>query len=539
MISPPLKPRSNTYDFIIIGSGFGGSVSALRLSEKGYRVLVIEKGKDLQDKDFATSNWKFWQYLWNPLIRSFGILQMSLLNGMLILHGAGVGGGSLGYANVLMEPEEKVFDAPPWQKVGISKEVLQPYYQTAKRMLGVTRNPKLFASDLALQRVANSVGKGDTFSNTDVGVFFGKEGQEGQSFPDPFFNGKGPDRNACEFCGGCMVGCRHNAKNTLVKNYLHLAQKNGVEIMPESMVLGIESLVDGGYQLTVSNSTKFIKPKPIHIQADNIVFSAGVMGTVKLLLSAQQDAKTLPNLSTRLGENTRTNNEALLGAVSRTSREDFSKGIAIGSVFNADDVTRIEPVKYPAKSGFMRLLSWPLIDSEKGFISRLLQLIWRIVTRPIDFLSNSVFPKWAERASILLVMQTLDNKMKVGLGRSIWTGFKKGLIVTDQPDGPIPTKIEHGHETAKAMAKEMGGFPAGSIAEGLFGMPSTAHIMGGCPMGATVEDGVIDAQCRVHNYLGLYVIDGSIMPGNPGINPSLTITALAEYANSFIEKKGN
>lgn len=537
-------PKAHTYDFAIIGSGFGGSVSALRLTEKGYSVLVLEKGKRLRDEDFAKSNWAFWKYLWNPALRSFGILQMSVLNGMLILHGAGVGGGSLGYANVLMEPSDELFNAPAWKDLADWKSVLRPHYETAKRMLGVVPNPRLTPADENLRAIAEELGNKDTFAVTNVGVFFGREGQEGQTFPDPYFDGTGPDRNACNFCGGCMVGCRYNAKNTLVKNYLYLAERQGGEVLPEAEVVDIRPLPDGQpngarYEVIYRSSTALVNKPQRSVRARNVVLSAGVIGTLNLLFRCRDTTRSLPEISPRLGDLVRTNSETLAGTVARKRDIDYSQGVAITSIIQADEVTHIEPVRYPAGSGLMRLLAWPLIDSEKSALNRLGQLLWFTLRHPIDFLTNLVFPGWAERSTILLVMQTKDNLTRVKLGRNIWTFFNRGLVSNMDQEKPIPTKIEIGHRVTLTMAQKNNGIAVGSIAETLFGMPTTAHIMGGAPIGRSVEEGVIDLNCQVYNYPGLYVIDGSIMPANPGINPSLTITALAEYAmNRMPPKKG-
>ncbi len=532
--------KQENFDYVVIGSGFGGSVSAMRLTEKGHAVLVLEKGKRFRDQDFAKSNWAFWRYIWNPSLRSFGILQISFLSGMMVLHGAGVGGGSLGYASVLMEPSDKMFEAPAWKDLADWKSVLRPHYDTARRMLGVARNPNLQAADHVLAEIAEEMGQGTTFSSTDVGIFFGPPDQPGQAFPDPFFDGQGPARNACQFCGGCMVGCRHNAKNTLPKNYLHFAEQQGAQIRPEVEVRDIIPLpagqADGArYEIVYRSSTAlFFKPER-RVRARNIVLSAGVMGTLKLLFRCRDTTGALPALSPHLGEMVRTNSEALLGSVARTRQTDYSTGVAIGSVFQADDSTNIEPVRYPEKNGFMRLLAWPLIDSDKGALQRLVQILWVSITHPLDFLKILVLPGWAQRTTILLVMQTEDNRVKLRHGRDFWTLGSKGLVTIKDSEDYIPTKIEIGHEVTKRFAEKTNGAPAGSIAEGLLGMPSTAHILGGCPIGRSAEDGVIGLDCQVFNYPGLYVVDGSIMPANPGINPSLTITALAEYAMSQIK----
>jgi len=528
-----------TYDFIVIGSGFGGSVSALRLAEKGYSVLVLEKGKRYMDQDFPESNWSFWKYLWMPVLRSFGILQMSLLDGMLVLHGAGVGGGSLGYASVLMEPTQGFFNAPQWRKFNDWGKVLKPHYAEAKKMLGVAQNPILLDSDLVIKEIAEDMGKGDSFSPTSVGIFFGPPGEEGNNFPDPYFNGDGPERNACQYCGGCMVGCRYNSKNTLVKNYLYFAEQLGVEVRSEVFVNNIQPLENqqngARYSIEYQSSTSILGKKKHRVRTKNVVFSAGVMGTLKLLFHCRDISKTLPKLSQTLGDRVRTNSETLVGSIARRSDIDYAAGIAIGSIFQANEDTNIEPTSYPRKSGLMRLLAWPLIDSEKSAIQRLGQILWFIIRHPIDFLSALVFPGWAKRTIILLVMQTKDNMINVRFKRKLSYLFKHGLSKTGE--GFVPTKIEVGHEATHRLSEKINGIAQGSIAETLLGMPSTAHILGGALMGNSGQEGLIDKECRIHNYPGLYIIDGSIIQANPGINPSLTITALAEYANSNIPPK--
>ena len=533
---------SDIYDFVIIGSGFGGSVSAMRLTEKGYKVLVLERGKRYRDEDHPKTNWNIWKYLWSPALRCFGIFEMYFLSGTLVYRGAGVGGGSLTYGNVLIEPSEEMFASPAWSDLADWKTTLRPHYDTAKQMLGVTKNPKLYPGDEAIREISQEMGRGDTFAPTDVGVFFGETGTEEQEYPDPYFNGEGPARNACNFCGGCMVGCRHNAKNTLLKNYLYFAEKWGAEVMPEVTVRDIRPLPEGQpdetrYEVVYRSSTAWLYRPQKRVRARNVVFSAGVLGTLELLFRCKDTTQTLPDLSPRLGKIVRTNSESMLGANTRKYDIDYSKGVAIGSVFHPDDVTSIEPFHFPAKSGFTRILAWPLLDEEKKGISRFIQMLWRIISRPLDFISSMFFPGWAERTVILLLMQTEDNRMTVRHGRDAWTLFRKNLVAEEDSDHFIPAKIGIGHQVTNSVAKKIKGATFGAVSEGLFNMPSTAHMLGGCLMGRTEEEGVVDLDCQVFNYPGLYVVDGSIVPANPGINPSLTITALSEYAMSRMPSK--
>jgi cholesterol oxidase len=535
------------YDYVIIGTGFGGSVSAMRLAEKGYRVLMLERGKRFIDKDFPKTNWNIWKFLWLPFIRCFGIFEMTFLNGLLALHGSGVGGGSLMYANVLMEPDDQLYEAPAWKYLADWKKLLKPHYNTARKMLGVTRNPRLFYSDEIMKTISEELGKGDTFEHTQVGVFFGEQGREGDEFPDPFFDGDGPVRSSCNYCGGCMVGCRFNAKNTLPKNYLYFAEKMGVQILAESKVTNISPISDvirqkdqtssARYKITYLPSTNLlIKPKKF-IHANNVIVSAGTLGTMDLLFRCREINGSLPKISSTLGDHVLTNYENILGVTTRNRDKNLSEGIAIGSVFDIDEITKVEPVRYSDNSSFIRVLTAPLIDSESNIFTRIIKTIWEVMKHPIDFTYAKFFAKWARYTTILLVMQTKENITKIKLGRNLFTLGKKGLVIKAEkselsdPDKPnIANKITH------MVAKKMNGIPASAFTDSMFNFPTTAHIMGGVPLGLTDKDGVIGLDFQVHNYPGLYVVDGSVMPANPGINPSLTITALAEYAMSLINE---
>jgi cholesterol oxidase len=533
-------PPDKVYDYVIIGSGFGGSVSALRLREKGYSVLMLEKGKRYEDQDFATSNWQFWKYLWAPALRAFGILQISVVKGVMVLHGAGVGGGSLGYANVLEIPTAETFATPAWNRPLPWGDVLKPHYETARKMLGVTRNPTLWKADNVLQQMAGELSMGQTFRATDVGIYFG---DEGKTVPDPFFDGQGPARTGCLFCGGCMVGCRYNAKNTLLKNYLYLAEKQGAEIVAEREVVDVRPLQNDSagmqFAITFRSSTGLFSRKRKTVKARNVIFSSGVMGTMRLLLKLRDVIHSLPDLSPRLGDMVRTNSEALLGSIARKDDVDYSKGIAISSIFNADASTRIEPVRYPDGSSLMRLLSAPLIDLDAGPIRRLKDSFAWVITHPIDFLKSMILPGWAHNATIVLVMQNADNRMRFRLGRSIFTLFSRNLVACPEPGFEINAQVKGSHQLVRDFARRTDGIPMGSLGENLLNLPTTAHILGGSPMGKDASEGVVSESFEIHNYPGLFIIDGSIMPANPGVNPSLTITALAEYAMSKVHTKPN
>jgi cholesterol oxidase len=523
------------YDYVIIGSGFGGAVSAMRLTEKGYSVLVLEKGKRFNDEDFATSNWKFWKYLWMPAARAFGILQITITKGAMILHGTGVGGGSLGYANVLEVPSDETFAIPAWNQPVAWGNVLRPHYETAKKMLGVARNPKLWKADEIMRQQAEERGLGHTFRATDVGVFFGPEKE---TVPDPFFDGEGPERVGCRHCGGCMVGCRYNSKNTLPKNYLYFAEKQGAEIIAEAEVTNVQPATFNakkGYEVTYRSSTRLFGGSKQKVRARCVIFSAGVMGTIKLLLNLS--VSSLSNISPRLGEKVRTNSEALLGSIGRKSDVNFSEGIAITSIFNADEITRIEPVRYPDGSSLMRFVSAPLISQGDGVPVRMLKSLWWSLTHPIDYLKTMVLPGWAHNATIILVMQHADNHMKFRLGRGLLTLFRRGLVAEPTVDNTIGARVDVGHDITRDFATRTNGVPMGSLGENLLNLPTTAHILGGAPIGENADESVVNEKFEIHNYPGLYIVDGSVMPANPGVNPSLTITALAEFAMSKIPQK--
>jgi cholesterol oxidase len=530
---------NETFDYVIIGSGFGGSVCALRLAQKGYSVLVLEKGKRFEDRDFAKSNWQFWKYLWMPGIRAHGILQISVLRGAMVLHGAGVGGGSLGYANVLEVPSAETFASQPWNESAAWGELLGPYYETARRMLGVTTNPRLWKADEVLRQLAHEGGTESTFRATQVGVFFG---EQGISVPDPYFQGEGPVRAGCKHCGACMVGCRYNAKNTLPKNYLYLAEKHGACVLGESEVVDVRPLPSAQaraarYELSFKRSTSLLPGRLQQVHSRNVIFSGGVMGTVRLLLNLRDVTRSLPGLSPRLGEKVRTNSEALLGSVARHSAVDYSQGVAISSIYNYDEFTRVEPVRYPDGSSLMRYLAAPLVDTDVSIPIRILRFLGWAIGHPLDCARALILPGWAHNVTILLVMQRADNRMRFRLGRSPYTLFRRGLVADPVAGHEIRAHVKGSHELARVFARRTNGIALGSLGENLLALPTTAHILGGAPIGKDASEGVVNERFEVHKYPGLHIVDGSIMPANPGVNPSLTITALAEYAMSKIEPK--
>ncbi len=531
-------PYRQVYDFVIVGSGFGGSVSALRLSEKGYSVLVMERGRRYRDSDFPETNWDLGKFLWLPALGAYGIMQFSPLKDALVLGFSGVGGGSLGYAGVLVEPDPRLFDAPGWSQLGDWRSILKSHYRTARRMLGVAENPRFTPADDELRAIARELGREGTFRPTEVGIFFG---EPGEMVEDPYFGGRGPARSGCIFCGGCMVGCRYNAKNSLEKNYLYFAELAGARIQSESTVESI-SLVDAQhasgarYRLDYRATTSRWRRERGSVLARSVVVSAGTLGTLKLLFHCRDEVGSLPNISECLGEGVRTNNEELLGVTSRESGVNYSEGVAITSIFRGDDVTHIEPVRYSDGSSLISLLAAPLIGRGGSLLRRVVRTIRGILRHPIDFLRTKL-PSWARRSTILLVMQSENTHLRLRWSRGLTTLFRRGLVSeVDQRVKP-PTEVDVGHLVAKRFAQRVNGIPQSSISEGIFGVPTTAHILGGCAMAETDADGVVGLGCQLFNYPGLYVVDGSIMPGNPGLNPSLTITALAEYAMSQISPK--
>ena len=519
------------FDYIVIGSGFGGSVSALRLSQKGYRVGVLEKGKEWKTTDFPKTNWNIRKYLWLPAIGCYGYQMLTLFKHVMIIHGGGVGGGSLVYANQLLMPPDEVFKDQDWCIENV-KETLMPYYETARKMLGVTLSPQVGKADMLLKETGIVMTGKDTFHKNDVGIFFG---EPDKTVPDPYFGGKGPDRTGCTFCGACMVGCPVGAKNTLDKNYLYLAVNEGAKIIPETTVTGVKS-VFGGYEVITRNTTGFFK-KEKRYRAKGVVFSGGVLGTVKLL-SKCKDQGMLPDISDELGNFVRTNSEALIGVKSNDKTTNWNDQIAITSGIYPDDTTHIEIVRYNKGSDvLLNLLT--IMSGGGGKIPRVMRFLGNIIKHPLRFI-RLLWPLGkAATMSVLLVMQTDKNHLKLKY-RPRWWRFGGKSLNSEIPKGfeRSPSFIPVANETARILAKKMDGIPLSSFPEVVLNTSTTAHILGGCCMGDSPKDGVVSNKGELFNYPNLYVADGSVVSANLGVNPSLTITALSEHIMSKIAKKG-
>ena len=521
------------YDVVVVGSGFGGSVAALRLTEKGYRVVVLEAGRRFADEDFARTSWDVRRFLWAPGAGCYGIQRIHRVSDSLILAGAGVGGGSLVYANTLYRPLAPFYDDPQWAGITDWESELSPWYDQASRMLGVTTNPTTTASDVLFRTIATRMGVDSTYRPTQVGVLFG---EAGQAVPDPYFGGAGPDRTACTECGACMTGCRVGAKNTLVKNYLHLAERAGATVEPMTTVTRLRHRQGQGW-LVESRGTADGQPRAW--RAAHVVLAAGTYNT-QLLLHQARRRGDLPGLSPRLGTLTRTNSEALVGASAPRVDPDrpLTRGVAITSSFFPEPATHVEPVRYAPGSNVMALLQTVLTRGGPRR-SRWLGLLGRygseLVRRPVTTVRALIPYRWSERTAIALVMQALDNSLDTSLRRGRLG--RSRLVSRQGPGEPNPTWIPAAHEVATLLAEELGGVAGGSWGD-VANMPLTAHFLGGCPIGVTAVEGVVDPYQRVHGYPTLHVFDGAAVTANLGVNPSLTITAQAERAASLWPVRG-
>ena len=524
------------YDVLVIGSGFGGGVTALRLSEKGYRVGVLEAGRRFRDEDFAENSWHVRDYLFKPSVGCYGIQRIDLLSDAVVLSGAGVGGGSLVYANTLYQPGDSFYADPRWSQITDWKDELAAPYDQAKRMLGVATYPRMTPSDKVMLQIATDLGVADSFHATRVGVCFdgvdGAAATPGAPVGDPYFGGAGPDRNACLHCGECMTGCRHNAKNTLVKNYLYLAEKLGATVHPLTTVVDVRPRPGGGFDVITRRTGGKVRRRRWTFTAEQVVFSAAALGTQRLL-HRLRDRGSLRHVSPRLGELSRTNSEAILAVRARRDDVDYSEGVAITSSIHPDAHTHVEPCRYGHDSNLMGLLGTVLIDGLDG--GRRWRTGLKEIVRQRQDLRRLLNPKhWSEQTIPLLVMQTHDNSLTTYTRR--WL-FGRRMVTRQGVGEPNPTWIPVGHEVARRAAEHLDGIAGGAWAD-LADIPMTGHFIGGCVIGDTAADGVVDPYHRMHGHPGLHVIDGSTITANLGVNPSLTITALAERATSLWPNKG-
>ncbi len=537
MSSPELD-----YDYIVIGSGFGGSVAAHRLTEKGYRVAVMEMGRRWRAEDFPRTSWSLRRWIWRPGLALHGFFNITPFRHVMILHGCAVGGGSITYANTSLEPKAGIWDQGTWAGLADWKREMPAHYATARRMLGVSENRILGPADRVLRSAAEAIGRGDTFYHTQVAVFQPPEGEKpGTTHPDPYFGGEGPERSTCIACGGCMMGCRYNAKNSLDKNYLYLAEKHGAQVYPETRVVDVvprNGRSDGseGYEVTTVKSTAWLAKRRRRFTCKSVVFSASALGTMDLLFRLKQRG-SLPAIGDQLGNLVRTNAESLIGVRVPRSTEDLSQGIAIGSGVYIDEHTHIEATRYPAGSDTLGLLSTLLTGGRPGKTRAfrwLGTLAAGLVRHPLRTI-RCIHPfGWARESLILLCMQTLDGHIGMRLGRPWFWPFQKTLMSYGRH---IPTFIPEANEFARTVARLTGGEPMSMVTEVLFDVPGTAHVLGGCPMGTGPSEGVVDHRNRVFGYTNLYICDGSVISANLGVNPSLTICALSERAMSYIPPK--
>jgi cholesterol oxidase len=524
------------YDWLVIGSGFGGSVSALRLAEKGHRVGVLECGRRFADDELPRSTWDVRRYFYAPRLGMRGIFRLSVFKDVAVVSGAGVGGGSLGYANTLYRAPRRFYDDPQWAHLDADwRAALEPHYDEAERMLGVTDVIADDPADQLLRRFGREIGADRTYAKTRVGVYFG---EPGATVDDPFFGGDGPPRTGCTACGRCMVGCPVGAKNTLVKNYLWLAERRGVEVMPERTVVDIRPLGDGtgadGYEVVSERSGAWLRKDRRTQTARGVVVAAGALGTNRLLQRCRLKGG-LPRLSARLGELVRTNSEAILAVTVPKGSEDLTKRVAISSSVYPDPDTHIETVTYGRAGDSMSLL-YTLMVGDGTRLTRPLKLLAAAARHPVRFL-KCFWPRgWSERTIIVLVMQTLDNAIAL---RPRLTAFGGLRLTTEQdPERPNPTFIPVANRFAAWLAARTGGIAQSSIMEAAANIPSTAHILGGAVIGDSPQTGVVDPRHRAFGYENLLVCDGSVIPANVGVNPSLTITAMAERAMSFVAERG-
>jgi len=547
-----LTSSAERFDVLVIGSGFGGSVAALRLSQKGYHVGVLEQGRRVQPHDMEQANRSLKSLFWMPALGLKGFFTQTFFQHVNIVGGVGVGGGSLVYAAVLLEAGPAFFRDPAWSDLGVDwQSELQPHYQTAAAVLGRTPCPLSGQMDEYLRETARTLGVEDSFGPVPLGIYFG---QPGVTQPDPFFGGQGPARTGCDSSGTCLTGCAHNAKNSLDLNYLYLAEALGAQVLPECKVTLIRPLYDeagqpDGYELSMVNP---LNPRQSYppLRAGKVILAAGVLGTLSLLFHCRDVAKTLPDISPRLGQTVRTNSEAIVGILSKDPDLDLTHGPTISSHFYFNNQTHVTQNRFPAGYTFMKLYSGPLVDEPRPLL-RLLKTLWAYIRHPLQSTASWRAANWHRRTTVLTVMQAQDNQLSFHYGRSLFSLFRRGLQSHSASGKRAPTYLSEANQAARACAAMSGGLPQNTLLESLFNMSTTAHILGGCPIGvspsalgakaASLSDhnvpGVIGTDHQLFGYPGLYVVDGSAIPANVGVNPSLTICALAERCMSLIEPK--
>ena len=519
------------YDFIVVGSGFGGSVAALRLAQKGYRTLVLEQGRRILPEDMRAAK-NMLKLFWMPDLGLKGFFTQTFFRNLIIVGGVGVGGGSLVYAAVLIEPEKELFDQPAWGELGIHWADLAAHYATAKSMLGRTLNPYFGLQDEYLKRTAESMQAAGTFGSVPLGIYFG---EPGKTVPDPFFGGEGPQRTGCDLSGACLTGCASGSKISLDLNYLYLAQKLGGQILPEHQATLIRPLAEGGYEVETRNP---LQPaaRRTSFRTQNVILSGGVIGTLSLLFHCRDEAKTLPAISREMGNVVRTNSEAIVGVLPKDRQIDVTRGTTISTDFYPNKHTHITQNRFPEGYSFMKWYGGPLVDDAHP-LRRALKTLREYVRHPLRSTASWRAQNWYKRVIILTTMQQLDNQISFSFGRSLFTFFKKGLISKQVPGKSAPTFIPEANEAARVLARHVDGDPLNVVLETMLNMSTTAHILGGCQMGTTPENGAIAPNHELFNYPGIYVMDGSVMPVNLGVNPALTITALSERAMGLIPVK--
>lgn len=521
------------YDFAVIGSGFGGSVAALRLSEKGYKVVVLEQGAQITAEDIEEGDTDVRRLNWMPSLGMAGYFSQDFFRHVTLVRGVGVGGGSHVYAAVLLKPKDAFYHDPAWSGFGIDwKSELAPFYETAAAMLGVTDNPNMDIQDVFLKKTAEKMGAGDTFGPTPNGIYFGTPKV---MVPDPFFGGSGPHRTGCHLCGRCLTGCPHGSKNTLDKNYLYLAQRLGVAILPFRKVTAILPQAKGGYLLHIKHPLKTFRKYP-PIAAKKIMLAAGVLGTLELLFHCRDVAKTLPAISSELGKKVRTNSEAIVGVLNDDPDLDLTHGTAISSHFYPDEHTHITQNRFPNGYNFMKFFTGPLVDHPTPAI-RSLKTLWAIFAHPSQLFGNWAARNWNRRVTVLTVMQHLDNQISFKYGRKASFLFRRGIKSAAVKGKSAPTFLPVANRAARALAEVSGGRPLNILTESIGNTATTAHILGGCAMGASAQTGVINTRHELFGYSEIYITDGAAVSANIGANPSLTITALAERAMSLIPGK--